>query len=162
VQRFAKDFFVNRVSKIVKHAQGKRRVIIFYPYRSPDPQGAQYGEYCMYALAIHKPWVGDRSSAWGGEVNPTNDHLIRKWQEHCEELAVNGRPIPDSFNRRVRALARERADDADAAEPSNRLDFDDAGLDEWMEIARRHFVHNLDEGSVTTHVFCDPAHRWPI
>ncbi len=88
----------------------------------------------------------------------------RLWhQEYTAELAANGQYIPDSFNRLVRTAAREIVENQDSSSPSNQLDFADADLEDWMEIARRHACQNMDsENDMQIAVFCYPTHRWPV
>ena len=96
-------------SKICLHSNNNRRVVIFYPARSPDPDSPAYHEYCMYALIKWKPWVGNRINAWGGIQRPSQAHLCAEWAAHARTLLASGVDLPDSFHRDVRFAAREIA-----------------------------------------------------
>ena len=111
-----------------------------------------------------KPWVGNRSNAWGGMEDPPADHLIQQWNEYARALMESGDELPDSFHRDMRLAAREVARPAQIEEGGSKINEleEDPTLDEWMCIARSVFANESDaSGDVYSNIVADESHRCP-
>ena len=63
-------------NKICHHSRNKRRVGIFYPKRSSDPNNVLYYEYYKFLLIKYKPWIGCKENSYSGAEN-SEENIIK-------------------------------------------------------------------------------------
>jgi hypothetical protein len=155
-------------NKIKLNQKNKRRVIVFFPRLSPNPESPSYTDYCRYALTQHKPWLDSPDSIWGG-AEATDAHIQDTWKTYLEELETSGQPVPDSLRQEIDRYLRQ-AVLPDHGLEGVEVDTDDLGhlgRDDWMEGAAGYVAESADTADddvvvqwAQDHDFSVPVQSW--